>query len=111
MGKNEEMHYIDSDDQEGSVGGKKPDNSNVVTMKRQMSVQNFFVKKQNVTNDEIEVSNSNVPSAVVDIVPVAKDCLPNQEVTKNHYDTGNSLNESSVRSLTNEERFSLFDNA
>lgn len=30
MVKNEEMHYIDSDDQEESVGGKKPDNKWVI---------------------------------------------------------------------------------
>jgi len=66
-----------------------------------MSIQNFFVNKQNVTNDEIEVSNNNVPSAVVDIVntvnsgtnvPVAKDCPPNQKVMKNRYDIGHFFN-------------------
>jgi len=92
-------------------------------MKRQVSIQNFFVKKQNVTNNEIEISNRNDSSAIVDIVnivntdnssidmPVAiMDCSPNQEVTINRYDIGNFSNESSVRSLTNEERLSFFDN-
>lgn len=91
-------------------------------MKRQMSIQNFFVKKQNVTNDEIKISDTNIPPASVDIVnadssstdlPVTIDCHSSQEVlllTKNRFDIGNFSNESSVRSLTNEERLSLFDN-
>lgn len=92
-------------------------------MKRQVSIQNVFVKKQNVTNNEIEISNRSVLSAIVDIVnivntdnsgidmPVAiMDCSPNQEVTINRYDIGNLSNESSVCSLTNEKRLSFFDN-
>ena len=39
-------------------------------MKRQVSIQNFFVEKQNVTNNEIEISNRNVSSAIVDIVNI-----------------------------------------
>lgn len=89
-------------------------------MKRQVSIQNFFVKKHNVINNKIEISNRNVSSAIVDIVnivntdnsaidmPVAiMDCSPNQEVTINRYDIGNFFNEGSVRSLTNEERLSF----
>lgn len=68
-------------------------------MKRQISIQNFFVKKQNVTNDEIEISDMNVPPAIVDIVNtdnsssdllVTINCHSSQEVpllTKNRFDT------------------------
>lgn len=50
MVKNEEMHYIDSDDQEESVGGKKPDNKWVIKI--------FFSHNCNLLYDSDYVNNN-----------------------------------------------------
>lgn len=49
---------------------------------------------------KIEVNNTSDTALLV-----AMDRNPNQEVRKSLYDIGNYFNESSVRSLTNKERF------
>lgn len=100
----------------------------------------LFVKNQNVTNDDIEVGNGNVPPAISNLnlvdsssesigtsnvphdygivdteisdtaLPVVMGWNPNLEETINRYNIGNYSNVSSVSSLTNEERLSLFNN-
>lgn len=74
----------------------------VVTMKRQMSILNFFFKEYSVT---IEVGNNSNTA-----LPLAIDYNPNQKAMKNFYDIGNCSNQNSVRSLTNKKRLSRFNN-
>lgn len=60
MVKNEEMHYIDSDDQEESVGGKKPDNKWVIKI--------FFIScSSNLKYDSAYVNNSSLCITYSDI--------------------------------------------